>query len=221
MKIEDYFKSLGKLSEVKKNIITRLWKEGSSFPKGWVKSSELLKLTKQKYFDRRVRELRDETGCDIETSTFNGEHAYRLASAKLKVSNPRLYLSASQKKKLLENSQHTCAVCGIRQTSGIRGLQADHKIPLQRGGSHDIANWQILCVECNVGKRSACAGCNLDCHQCPWAFPELVGIKTTFSLEKNLHNFLNNHAKKNSISIGSLITDILLEFKKINPDFFK
>jgi len=66
------------------------------------------------------------------------------------------------------------------------GLQADHKIPLSRGGSHDLSNWQPLCNECNVGKRRACAECEEDCRVCSWAFPEVVGITTAVSIPTDL-----------------------------------
>ena len=58
-----------KLSEVKLKILKRLWgEEADTFPKPWVSSEELLHLTGQKYFDRRTRELRDQVGCDLESS---------------------------------------------------------------------------------------------------------------------------------------------------------
>lgn len=216
MKIEEYLTKLGRLSAVKTKIIRRLWDQGSSFPRGWVKSSELLKLTNQKYFDRRVRELRDELGCDIENSTCDGEHAYRLSSFSINISNPRSYLTASQKKVLLENSDHTCSICGTKGQGGVRGLQADHKIPLKRGGSHEIQNWQVLCVECNVGKRSACAGCNLDCQKCPWAFPESTGLILTTAIDRDAHRFLNDLAKKESKTVGDILNKIIWNYKESN-----
>ena len=78
MTIEEYLELLPskrKLSEVKIKILTRLWgKTTDNFPKPWVASAELLELTGQKYFDRRTRELRDQVGCDVE-STYREEFA--------------------------------------------------------------------------------------------------------------------------------------------------
>lgn len=90
------------LSEVKIKILKTLWDSGSGFPKGWVRSSLLLEITQQKYFDRRTRELRDQSGLDIETKYLDGEHQYRLVSDTVKVSNPRLYLSESKKTALFQ-----------------------------------------------------------------------------------------------------------------------
>ena len=89
MNVDDYLQLLNdrkKISDVKEKIIRRLWgNESDSFPKPWVSSAELLELTGQKYFDRRTRELRDQLGCDIESTyleAFSG-HAWRIHSAEL------------------------------------------------------------------------------------------------------------------------------------------
>jgi hypothetical protein len=210
MRFRVYQSSLGcKLSRVKLVILQRLWDEGSDFPRGWVTSSELLALTKQKYFDRRVRELRDEVGCDIETGNLAGEHAYRLISASLLVSNPRAYLSAPAKRALFEQAQYCCAACGREFASGVRGLQADHKVPLKRGGSHDRANWQPLCVECNVAKRRACAGCDLDCEQCAWAYPERVGRRVQLTLSVDLEARLQEEVRRRGKALQEVIVEAL------------
>jgi len=85
MTLEEYIKILpgNKISKVKLLILKTLWNSGEKFPTKWVKSSSLLKLTGQKYFDRRARELKDELGCDIESEHHNGEHCWRLKSNKL------------------------------------------------------------------------------------------------------------------------------------------
>ncbi len=193
MNLNSYIKSLPtkrKLSEVKIKIITRLWgNESDKFPKPWVSSEELLKLTDQKYFDRRTRELRDQLGCNVESSyieKFNG-HAWRLKSSKLAPPQDRDYLTQNQKDKLFNDNDFTCVTCGLKISAGIRGLQADHKVPLSRGGSNDLINWQPMCNNCNVGKRRACEGCSLECKTCSWAFPEKFGVKTMVSIsEKTL-----------------------------------
>lgn len=190
MDINEYLKSLPtkrKLSEAKLKILIRLWgNEEDSFPKPWVSSAELLELTGQKYFDRRTRELRDQLGCDIETAyqeKFVG-HGWRINSEKLSPPQDREYLTQTQKVELFGNSNYCCATCGVRIEAGVRGLQADHKVPLSRGGSNDIKNWQPMCNNCNVGKRRACEGCELDCNSCSWAFPEIVGVKTMHAISE-------------------------------------
>jgi 5-methylcytosine-specific restriction endonuclease McrA len=165
-----------------------LWgRDDDKFPKPWVSSAELLELTGQKYFDRRTRELRDHLGCDIVSSykeEFSG-HAWRIVSPTLTPPLDREYLTASQKKKLFEAYNYCCSVCGAKIEPGVRGLQADHKIPLSREGDNGPSNWQPLCNTCNVGKRRACDNCELDCLSCSWAFPELVGIKTLIDIKES------------------------------------
>ena len=171
-----YLEKLGRLSAVKATILGTLWEQDTSpFPKPWVTSNELLELTGQKYFDRRTRELRDESGCDIETAHVNGMHSYRLKSGSLNALKPREYLTEIEKRTLFSRFKNCCQICGKTMVSGVRGLQADHKVPLMRGGSKDLSNWQPVCNDCNVGKRGACANCNDDCNICPWAFPENTG----------------------------------------------
>jgi 5-methylcytosine-specific restriction endonuclease McrA len=193
MKINDYLESLPTkrtLSEVKLKILTRLWgTDRDEFPKPWVSSAELLELTGQKYFDRRTRELRDQLGCDLESAyckEFTG-HAWRLNSTNLTPPQDREYLTPAQKIKLFEKTNYHCIICGTNIPAGVRGLQADHKIPLSRGGNNDRVNWQPICNNCNVGKRRACQGCELNCQTCSWAFPEIVGVKTLIQIsEKTL-----------------------------------
>lgn len=196
------------LSDVKKKILTRLWHDdNTSFPKPWVPSSELLELTGQKYFDRRTRELRDQLGCDIETAyskEFSG-HAWRLKSDDISPPQDRDYLSESQKQKLFSSYDYTCAVCGTQVPPGLRGLQADHKVPLSRGGRNDLSNWQALCHNCNIGKRRACTNCNLECKTCSWAYPDVNGVPTIFNItEKNLRK-LEGFAEKEGTTISVVV----------------
>lgn len=207
MDLDNYIKSLPdkSLSKVKILIISTLWGNGIKFPTDWVSSSYLLKLTKQKYFDRRVRELRDQSGCDIETMHVHGEHQYRLISQKLNKANPRLYLTNTQKKKLFQSDNYTCQICDRKIEPGIRGLQADHKVPLSRGGGHEQDNWQSLCNECNVMKRRSCADCDLDCLSCSWAFPTENGIPITLRLDADIYR----NIKKINTDISAYLVDLI------------
>lgn len=217
MNVEGYIRSFSKLSKVKQKIILRLWgRESDDFPKPWVSSSDLLVLTGQKYFDRRIRELRDESGCHIEMQPIKGEHSYRLVSYKRKAENLRAYLTESEKKSLFQQSSHTCQICGRQFEVGLRGLQADHKVPLIRGGNHATANWQAVCVECNVGKRRACAGCNDDCLICPWAFPEKVGIITLLHLPPEVLSALRELSGGNQKRIQAKAVRVLKEGLGLN-----
>ncbi len=175
-----------KLSEVKHALLKALWDSSSSFPREWVTSSALLKLSQQKYFDRRLRELRDSEGLDLETKHINGEHCWRLASDKIGKQINRTYLTEAQKTKLFSSANNKCAICGKQTKAGVRGLQADHKIPLTRGGREDLSNWQPICNECNVAKRRMCQACELACINCSWAFPENAGRKILLTIPKTI-----------------------------------
>lgn len=201
-------------SEVKVKILTALWDAGTSLPRDWVKSTFLLKLTKQKYFDRRIRELRDETGCDIETGTSGGRPAYRLRSLTLKKVQDRTYLSSSQKKALFEKHDFCCAVCGKKIEKGARGLEADHKIPLIRGGGSEFSNWQTLCVNCNVSKRRSCQGCDEECPRCAWAFPELFGGLITIRAPKDTLTKVREIAEKDGSHSQELILEAISRYMK-------
>lgn len=215
MTFENYVSGLPQeLSDVKYEILKTLWGAGGNFPRPWIKSSTLLSLTQQKYFDRRIRELQDEVGCDIENGHSGGEHSYRLLSDKLKKANPRLYLSASQKNVLFAKYHNTCQVCGKAIKPGVRGLQADHKVPLIRGGSHDAANWQPLCNACNVAKRRSCADCNDECKKCAWAFPENVGMRTLVTVPQPLLQEIRKRGLVGQADLEALIVTAISDHLK-------
>ena len=178
------------LSLVKRKLLTRLLSGPKQFPKDWVKSSELLELSNQKYFDRRLRELRDEHGIDVETIQIDGEHQWRIKSDDVSEGTKRQYLTNKQKVELFKSNNYKCAACGEVFDSGIRGLQADHKVPLSRGGSNSIENWQPLCNTCNVVKRRACQGCNYDCKECLWAYPNQLEQMVLIAISENLSEHL-------------------------------
>ncbi len=210
MEFSDYISGIdSKLSPVKQKILKILWDSGSAFPKAWVRSSHLLTETGQKYFDRRTRELRDEVGCDIEIQHVDGEHCYRLKSPSLATINPRAYLTASQKRMLFESAKYCCQICGKHTNPGVKGLQADHKVPLIRRGSHDFANWQAICNECNVVKRRACEGCNDDCLSCSWAFPENFSASTRINFPTPLYEKLKKATGGNAVQMEKAVIEIV------------
>lgn len=222
----EYIESLPterKLSEVKLQILKRLWSDNSdSFPKPWVSSKELLELTGQKYFDRRARELRDQLGCDIETEyreLFTG-HGWRIRSDKLSPPQRREYLTQQQKETLFTEHDYCCAICGVNVVAGVRGLQADHKIPLSRGGGNELNNWQPICNNCNVGKRRACDCCFNECNNCSWAYPDRVGIRTIVKLSectlRRVDQFSSTTQKSKSMVMEEAIKYFLDNYDKEN-----
>jgi 5-methylcytosine-specific restriction endonuclease McrA len=218
MNFEIYLSNLiakKKLSEVKLVILQRLWGgDDVLFPKPWVSSAELLALTGQKYFDRRSRELRDQLGCDILTE-YRGEfagHGWRLSSCNLADAQDREYLSLPQKNKLFSDAANTCSVCGKVAEAGVRGLQADHRVPLSRGGGNELNNWQPLCNHCNVGKRRACEGCALECKKCSWAYPETIGVSTLVSLSSSVLSNITAYSKTTGKTLSQILEEVMKDF---------
>jgi hypothetical protein len=210
---EEFAASLpGDLSVVKDLMLSRLWGGGLSPSGEWILSEVLLAETGQKYFDRRLREMRDELGVDIETGYLEGKAAWRLSSLQLNAPNPRGYLKASEKWRLLEESGFTCQVCGVTAEASNpnigKVLQADHKIPLNRRGGHDSSNWQTLCVSCNVSKRRSCQDCKEDCKQCAWAFPGDSTVSLLLPLSQEEWDILRD----NGISDGPSAREALLRY---------
>lgn len=208
MNIDEYLKNVSKnkkLSSVKEKILRALWNTVSDNDT-WISSKILLKLTNQKYFDRRVRELKDENGCDIVTMA----DKYRLNSWKLSRPLRREYLTSKERVALFKKHDFICNICSKKFPDG-KGLQADHRKPLSRGGSNELSNWQALCVECNVGKRRACVGCKRDCGQCPWAIPEL-GVPLIVTLGKDLLDKIEIKAKNGCLDKNSLIKEAVKKF---------
>lgn len=210
------------LSEVKHKLLHRLWGEVADdvFPKPWVKSSELLELSNQKYFDRRLRELRDEEGLDIESLNVGGEHSWRIGSAKKNGKLARTYLDKKAKDTLFANAKNECQICGKAAKPGVMGLQADHRIPLIRGGGDDISNWQAICNECNVVKRRSCQGCGDQCQQCGWAFPEKLTARAIVTLtSEQLEEIKNVWRRKPSLSKDELFNTLInLGVRKMKED---
>lgn len=54
---------------------------------------------------------------------------------------------------LLRLQLNRCASCGIPITQQARP-HVDHKRPIALGGSNEVENLQILCINCNLGKKA-------------------------------------------------------------------
>ncbi|HHU0635741.1 TPA: HNH endonuclease [Enterobacter hormaechei subsp. xiangfangensis] len=174
------------VSEAQLKILKFLFDQGDTFPKQWVPRDVIHALIDQSDYRRRISELVNDIGIDIQLESQSGTYVYRLNSPYLNDANPRAYLSAKNKNSLFIAQNYTCQVCGSYDLQNTFGtLQADHKVPLSRGGSNNIQNWQTLCYVCNVGKRRACHGCSRNCSECVWAFPEHTGVRMVTSLTPN------------------------------------
>ena len=168
--LDIYFMGVFPLNEVRYKIIKELWgKDSDDFPKPWVSAKKLTEITEQKNADRRVRTLRDELGCDIESGYYNSQYCYRLASDFKAKTNIRKDVTVKERDEVLKKHFYKCIVC---KNPGTKKLQIDHKVPLIRKGTNEIENLQVLCSHCNIIKRNSCSGCKDDCKGCALAFPE-------------------------------------------------
>lgn len=180
------------LSAVHKLILDRL-SSGE-----WVSGEELLRLTKQSYYDRRVRELREE-GWNILYEKKGNKPGYRLASRIKESGAKRTYPSAKQRRDVLKRDNHTCQLCDLNMSGDNSPSvpQIDHKIPLLKNGETTVRNLQVLCSECNVVKRGTCRHCTRStCQGCIYAYPEQVGRKIIVTIPPDLLWVLDKYKEK-------------------------
>lgn len=64
----------------------------------------------------------------------------------------RMKISKSARIKVFERDNYRCQICGRGAQDGVT-LEVDHIIPRAKGGSNNINNLQVLCFDCNRGKR--------------------------------------------------------------------
>jgi 5-methylcytosine-specific restriction endonuclease McrA len=74
-------------------------------------------------------------------------------SNKKRFRNGEGWFNASEWLNLLERCKFRCLSCGVRSVEISEPLQADHVIPVSKGGSNLIENIQPLCGPCNRAKR--------------------------------------------------------------------
>lgn len=56
------------------------------------------------------------------------------------------------KEEIFKRDKYKCIACGKGKEDGIE-IHADHKIPLDKGGTNTIENGQTLCSEHNILKK--------------------------------------------------------------------
>ncbi|MDE0009963.1 MAG: HNH endonuclease [Candidatus Poribacteria bacterium] len=61
--------------------------------------------------------------------------------------------SEADKQAIFERDNYRCVVCGLSEEDGVK-IAADHKIPIDRGGTNDIENGQTLCYQHNSIKKN-------------------------------------------------------------------
>lgn len=71
--------------------------------------------------------------------------------------NSKRKISPKLRSKVLKRDNYTCQHCGKTVEDGVK-LEIDHMIPVSLGGTDDIDNLQVLCMECNRGKSNDFCG---------------------------------------------------------------
>ncbi len=169
----------------------------------WVEGRDIFERVNQTYYDRRIRELR-ESGWDIETSGTK----YRLRSHEKAKGQVRTYPSTQQKREVYIRDKGTCQICGSKDEH----IQYDHKIPLERAGTTEVTNLQLLCRTCNVEKRGVCKKCQLPtCDGCAYAYPEIYSLRIMLALDKGLLQKIQLEASQRGVPPTVIISEILSE----------
>lgn len=100
----------------------------------------------------------------------------------------RITLSDIDKETILQRQDYLCNICGsrIRDSRHITPhtfakdrvrQEFDHRIPIERGGSNDLDNYQALCHYCNKCKRQMCFVCDKRCStECALVSPETSSV---------------------------------------------
>ena len=65
----------------------------------------------------------------------------------------RIELTKEQKEELLQHCENKCNTC--EKQFKKKGYQFDHIVPLASGGSNDVDNIQVLCIECHHEKTKS------------------------------------------------------------------
>lgn len=196
-------------------ILEKLWPPGHGIPGPTVTELEVReainafresKYGEGHYLDvfRRFRELQGEEG--VVGIARQGKTFQLVSLAVQAKKEPREKLSDGDWAKVLQAHGKRCAVCG-RSEPEVR-FQQDHKVPRDRQGGNEITNWQPLCDECNNFKSTACRGCSLDCHRCPWAFPEKFA---PLKIEPENLELLRKRALEMQKKPEALLNDLLFQ----------
>ena len=184
---------------IHRKILRRLWS------KEWVPSKDLLALTGQAEYARRLRELRREWGYSIENKIIKGEHHYRLSRRRPKsAERRRKYFAPKQRSEIILRTGIRCNLCKFEPPKGqIEGwLMWDHRTPFDRGGDTISANGQLLCVSCNNLKRRTCGECvKEDCGQCLLSNPELAAGTCILAFDKDTWIRLKKRAESEDLAV--------------------
>lgn len=84
---------------------------------------------------------------------FNVWMFYKIKKKRKNECNTRQNLTKSETAEILERQKHKCKKCGVK-FYGKHKVRPhyDHIIPLSKGGSNNLKNWQALCPNCHDAK---------------------------------------------------------------------
>lgn len=165
-----------------------------------VTNEELMKVSGQHNYARRIRELRAE-GWKIKY--MNSQGGYILKSEKKSSVAVDKYINLKLRTKILERDNYTCQLCGSTNKDNRSKkqkviLEVDHIKPLTLGGETVEENLWTLCGRCNAGKKSLLA------------YPETVKNKIiTLNLPDELRSKISERARKRGMTVNSLLMSII------------
>jgi hypothetical protein len=68
-------------------------------------------------------------------------------------------MNAATRSQVYRRASFRCEYCGLHQDqSPLAALHVEHILPRKHGGSDDLANLALACVDCNLHKGSNVAG---------------------------------------------------------------
>ena len=165
---------------------------------------------------RRLRELQGEEGL---LGIVKVGASYQMLSADVGEKRiPRAPIPAEVWNAVVSEAGGACRVCRVEgQTAGPSMLVPDHRIPrsrLNEAAYQQVqvdaqSNLQPLCQNCNTHKSVACRGCGADCHQCPWAFPEVNPLVT---IRGDILRALSHLSDSKGVSVQALVDEMLARY---------
>jgi hypothetical protein len=165
-----------------------------------VTNEELIKVSGQHNYARRIRELRAE-GWDVKY--VNSPSGYILMSAVKADHSADEYINLKLRTKILERDNFTCQLCGSTNKDRLSDkrivkLEVDHIIPLTQGGKTVEENLWTLCSRCNAGKKSL------------FAYPETVKNRIiTLNLPDDLRIRVSEVASNRGLTVNTLLLDLI------------
>jgi HNH endonuclease len=68
-------------------------------------------------------------------------------------------IDAATRRIVRDRAGDTCEYCGLPQVrSPLASLQIEHVLPRKHGGTDDVQNLALACIDCNLAKGSNVAG---------------------------------------------------------------